>query len=231
MSRGHIDPAQDGLCFDASGTLIETREPVGAVYRRVALEFGVDLPAWRLDDAFARVLRGLPERGTSGANQQDRRDSERAWWFECIRQTFQATDSTVRFDDFKSFAGTLFDAYGTSEAWRIRSGAREWIQTLRDAAVPLAVVSGFDYRLPDILAGLDLLDLFECLEVPVYSGQAKPNPAVFERVSQELGRSVHHLHYVGDDAPETLSKIAALGICVHAVRNDSLGAHLLEAVG
>ena len=65
-----------GLCFDATGTLIETAEPVGEVYRRVALQHGIDLPAWRLQDAFARVLRHAPERGTQGNDPEARRRSE-----------------------------------------------------------------------------------------------------------------------------------------------------------
>ena len=52
-----------GLCFDATGTLIEMTASVGEVYHQVAHTFGVDLPADQLDDAFRRVMRDAPPRG------------------------------------------------------------------------------------------------------------------------------------------------------------------------
>ena len=48
------------VLFDAVGTLIELREPVGETYARMARPFGVALPAWRVDDAFRRILKRAP---------------------------------------------------------------------------------------------------------------------------------------------------------------------------
>ena len=84
-----------GLCFDATGTLIEMTASVGEVYAEIAQAFGVELPAWRLDDAFRRVMRDAPPRGVEGETTKERRLCEMAWWSERIRQTFQATDRSV----------------------------------------------------------------------------------------------------------------------------------------
>ena len=92
------------ICFDATGTLIELNEGVGEVYHRVALEHGVDLPAWRLEDAFLRILRRAPARGVEGETVAARRQGELDWWFERVRETFQATDSTACFSNFPTFA-------------------------------------------------------------------------------------------------------------------------------
>ncbi|MEE8165778.1 MAG: HAD family hydrolase, partial [Myxococcota bacterium] len=120
-----------GLCLDATGTLIEASETVGEVYHQIAMEFGVELPAWRLDDAFRRVLRRAPPRGTDGNTFEERRQGEVEWWTERIRQTFQATDSTARFDDFGAFAAALFDSYRQPGRWRPRT---EVVATLRELA-------------------------------------------------------------------------------------------------
>lgn len=223
------------ICFDATGTLIEAIHPVGETYHRFALEFGVDLPAWRLDDAFRRVLRHAPARGLEGKSFEERCAHEVEWWFERIRQTFQATDSTARFDDFRAFAQALFDFYAGAEAWRARPGMPALLARLRDQGARLFVVSNFDHRLAEILEALDLKRFFEDILIPSRAAHAKPDRALFEAVGAAVGRPVEALVYVGDDAPETLTAISAHGLRVLDVRDcgdpDSLADRLLGASG
>lgn len=212
--------AARGVLFDATGTLIEPTAPVGEVYRRVALEHGIDLPAWRLDDAFRRVLRRAPPRGAPGGSAAARRDAEVAWWHDVIRQTFQATDSTARFDDFPAFAEALFDTYRGAEAWRARPGVTACLGTLAAAGTPMAVVSNFDHRLVEILEALDLERFFDSIIVPFEQGAAKPDARFFQAAAEVLALPLEALVYVGDDPPERLAEIAALGLAatidVHA---------------
>lgn len=223
------------ICFDATGTLIEAIQPVGETYHRFALEFGVDLPAWRLDDAFRRILRHAPVRGLEGTSFEERRAHEIQWWFERIRQTFQATDSTARFDDFRAFAQALFDFYAGAGAWRARPGMPALLAQLRDQGARLYVVSNFDHRLPQILEVLDLEKFFEEILIPSRAAYAKPDRALFEAVAAAAGQPLEALVYIGDDAPETLAAIAAHGLRVLDVRDcgdpDSLADLLLGASG
>jgi putative hydrolase of the HAD superfamily len=207
-------PASRGVLFDATGTLIEVREPIGETYRRIALAHGVDLPAWRLDDAFRRVLRHAPTRGLHGDDETARREGEVAWWLERLRQTFQAADSTARFADFPAFARAAFDAYRDPGAWRVREGVDSMLDTLRAAGLPLGVVSNFDHRLPEILEALGLASAFATLEIPSRHGVAKPDRAIFAAAAEALGQPLEALAYVGDDPPERLEAIAALGLVV-----------------
>ncbi len=210
------------LCFDATGTLIELRESVGDVYHRAALEHGVRLPAWRLDDAFRRVLRHAPPLGTEGDDLESRCAGEQAWWSERIRQTFQATDSTVRFQDFKTFAASLFDAFGSGSLWQVRTGVPELLRVLRDRGHPMVIVSNFDHRLLKILEELELETFFEGVHLPAQVGAAKPERALFDAAARRFGVPIDQLTYLGDDSAETLSAIAALGVCaldIHAVES------------
>jgi len=195
------------ICFDATGTLFELKQSVGDVYRRVALEHGVDLPAWRLEDAHRRVLSRAPSRGLEGDGIAARQQAEVEWWFERIRETFQATDSTVRFEDFQTFAGALFDAYRGAETWRLRPGVVESLALLRDQEWPLAIISNFDHRLPDILEVLGISDYFTVISIPSESGATKPDRAVFEGVANAMNCALESLVYVGDDAKEVLDVI------------------------
>lgn len=210
------------VCFDATGTLIEPRESVGTVYARAALAEGIKLPAWRLDDAFQRVMRSAPplaEAGMRGATRAEREAAELAWWIERVRQVFQATDSTVEFADPKAFARGLFETWRRPECWRVRPGAHALLTTLRAAGLRLGLASHFDHRLPDILEGLDLTRFFEIVEIPSRHGLSKPGRALFEALAAALDARLDQLAYVGDDAPETLAAIGALGLRIFDVRS------------
>jgi len=207
------------ICFDATGTLIETSENVGDVYRRAALDYGVDLPAWRLEDAFRRIVGGAPPRGTEGNSMSARRSGEVNWWSERVRETFQATDSTARFEDFRGFAKTLFDHYRSADAWRLRPGTSEMLCEMRRRNLPLAIVSNFDHRLPEILKGIEIANFFEFVAIPSKIGQAKPDAPPFEAVAARLDVPLTELVYVGDDSKESLRAIEALGLQVVDMRD------------
>ena len=205
------------VCFDATGTLIEIAESVGEVYHRVALEYGVDLPAWRLEDAFRRILRRAPARGIAGDSVDERRDGEIKWWFERIRETFQATDSTARFQDFQAFADALFETYRAPGAWQLRPGTLEMLTELRSRGLRMVVVSNFDHRLLKILELLDISSFFDTVIIPSKIGRAKPDRAVFEAVAESLSlplNALDSLLYVGDDPKETLRAIEEFGLQV-----------------
>lgn len=207
------------LCFDATGTLIELRESVGELYHRAALSHGVRLPAWRLDDAFRRVLRHAPPLGTEGTDLESRKAGEFAWWSERIRQTFQAADSTVRFEDFATFARELFDSFDSGSAWQIREGIPELLQTLRGRSHRMVVISNFDHRLPKILKELGLEAFFEDVFLPAQVGAAKPARPLFDHAAERLHVPLGQLTYLGDEPAETLEAIARHGLRTLDIRD------------
>ena len=92
------------------------------------------------------------------------------------------------------------------------------LEALRNRATRLAVVSNFDHRLPDILEALEIHHYFESIEIPSRHGCAKPDRAIFEAAAAALGCKPTSLLYVGDDPPERLDAIRALGLRVVDVR-------------
>lgn len=205
---------RDAITFDATGTLFESTASIGEVYARVARDHGVELPAWRLEDGFRRILRQAGPRGLDGEDAAARRAGEVEWWFEVIRQTFQATDSTARFADFRAFASALFDAFRAPGAWRLRPGIAELLAELRREGCRLGVVSNFDHRLPEILEHLGIHHYFETTQIPSRAGVAKPAAALFEAAARDLDCRPDALVYVGDDSPECLAAIRSLGLTV-----------------
>jgi putative hydrolase of the HAD superfamily len=196
------------VVFDAVGTLILPREPVGGSYARLAREHGVDVPASRLEEAFRRVLAVAPPNVQTGPEAAER---ERSWWRERVRETFRAADGMARFDDFEAFFAEVFAHYAEASAWRLVEGARPCLDALVARGYRLGVLSNFDQRLHGVLAGLGLAERFEVVTLPADAGAAKPARAIFDACRARVGLAPSQLLHVGDDAARDVAAARAAG--------------------
>lgn len=195
------------VLLDAVGTLIRLREPVGETYSRIARVHGVAIPAWRLDDAFARVLRGSPPMPATGDDA-----AERAWWRALVRATFRAADQMQRFADFEACFAALFEHYAHAGAWTTAPGAEAAVDALRAQGRRVAVASNFDHRLAAILAELALAARLDAIWLPRDAGTAKPDPAFFARACERFGVARHEAVAVGDDPADDLAAATRAGL-------------------
>ena len=222
-----------GVLFDAVGTLIELREPVGDTYARVAREHGVAIAPWRLDDAFGRILRRRPAMLFPDLPQDEVAEAERAWWREVVRGTFLAADSTLRFERFDALFAELFDHYAGSAAWRLRPGSLEALSALRGRGCLLGVISNFDHRLPEVLHSLEIAGLFGSVTLPGTCRAAKPARRIFETALASLTLARDEACYVGDDATVDLEGARGAGLAAFDVTSlaslAELPAHLEAA--
>jgi putative hydrolase of the HAD superfamily len=200
------------VLFDAAGTLILLAEPVGATYARLARRHGVELPAARLDEAFARVLAVAPPNAHPGVPLAEAAERERAWWRARVRETFRAADGTVRFADFEAYFDALWRHYAEPEAWRVAPGAREGLEALAALGLCLGVLSNFDQRLLRVLAGLGLDAYFDVVVLPAGAGAAKPDRAIFHAALERLGVAAGRALYVGDRADEDVAGATRAGL-------------------
>ena len=145
------------VLFDAAGTLIRLREPVGETYRRLAISHGVTLPASRIEEAFRRVLRQAPPMVWPGRAASAGRGARAAVVATTVvRGSFRAADASARFTDFEGYFETLFEYFARPEAWDPAPGAMETLCALRARGSRTGVVSNFDHRLAGLLEGLGL---------------------------------------------------------------------------
>jgi putative hydrolase of the HAD superfamily len=200
------------VLFDLTATLIEPAERVGSIYGQIALQHGVSLPAWRLDDAFRRVLRHCPARVFPGATPAKTAGLERAWWREVVWQTFQATDSSVRFAEFDAFFAEVYSYYARGDAWRLMPRARETLHAIRETGRATGVVSNFDHRILDLLEELEITALFDVIIYPQRCGFAKPDRAIFEAALDALKVEASWALYVGHDRETDLKAAEAAGL-------------------
>lgn len=200
------------VLFDAAGTLIALREPVGDTYSRIARDYGVDLPSDRISDAFRSVFGRAPAMVFPGASMREIPALEREWWRQIVRTTFRLADRTIQFRDFETFFDTLFLAMGQPEAWRQAPGARNLLIELRARGWATAIVSNFDRRLFPILESLDLTPLFDTIVLASDVGAAKPDPAIFHRALEQLGVPPCDGVVVGDDPEQDLAGARHAGL-------------------
>lgn len=206
------------VLFDAAGTLIRLREPVGETYAGFFRAHGVTLPASHVEDAFRRVLRGMPPMVFPDAERAAIPALERGWWREIVRRTLRAADGTARLDDLDDCFDGLFRHYAGAPAWTLAPGASEALDALTARRLRLAVVSNFDHRLPGLLEALGVLDRFERVVLPGEARAAKPDPGIFSFALEALGVPASAAVYVGDDPDEDHAAAEARGLRAVDVR-------------
>jgi len=201
-----------GVLLDAAGTLIVPREPVGETYARAARRRGVNLPGWRLDDAFRRVLARAAPMVFPGADGDTVRERERESWRAIVRSTFLAADSTVRFPDPDALFEELFAHFARGTAWRVVAGAPAALAALRRRGHRLGIASNFDHRLHSILQDLDLKEFFDSVTLPGTCGLRKPDPAFFAAAVAALGTAPGETLHVGNDPERDAAAARAAGL-------------------
>ena len=187
------------VLFDANGILIQPRESIGETYARILEQYGVRLPAWRLEDGLRRILARNPFVALPGRRPEETQAAERLWWRERVRETIQAVDSTAALSDFQAAFSALFDHYASPEAWQLDPNARETLEQIRARQCANGIVSNFDFRLIGILEGLGIAELLETISIPSRSGFVKPDARAFAYALEQLGVGASETVFVGHD--------------------------------
>ncbi|MBI4519130.1 MAG: HAD-IA family hydrolase [Deltaproteobacteria bacterium] len=208
------------VLFDAHGTLIHLREPVGHTYARLAGEFGVTLAPERIEAGFCAAFRSMPPMVFAGQSPARVRQLERAWWRTLVLATVREANGCATFLNFEDYFNSLFDHYGSANAWELFPGARQTLIGLRQRGYRTGMISNFDHRLSMVLQGLELEDLFDTVVRPADAAAAKPSGAIFALALQRLGLAAAAAVYVGDDAEHDIAAARAAGL--HAVDVGSL---------
>jgi putative hydrolase of the HAD superfamily len=144
---------------------------------------------------------------------------EKTWWSKVVAKTFLAANPAVRFTDFDAFFEQLFGAMSRPEAWREIPGARNLLLKLRSLRWATAIVSNFDRRLPELLRGLGLAELFDAIVLCSDVGAAKPEAAIFHRALERLEVPASRAVVVGDDEVLDIEGARAAGLRAIDVRS------------
>lgn len=206
------------VTFDAAGTLIAPREPVGTTYARVARRFGIEADERCVDAGFRRAFAAAPPLAFPDATAAARPELERAWWRRVVEASLGVSGSHP---GLEACFAALFDHYGRATAWQIFPDVRPTLTALRRRGLRLGVVSNFDARLPDLLAALGLHDAVDAVVWSTDVGAAKPAGAIFAHAAARLGIGLAETCHVGDDLAHDVHGATAAG--ARAVHLDRAG--------
>jgi len=195
-----------GVLFDAVGTLMQLREPVGLTY--ASLTGGGD--AQRLDAAFRAALRSRPPMVFPDLPRAAVDAAERRWWHALVREVFATAGAALPAGGFD----VLWQHYAGPAAWCAAPGATQLLRRLRDHGRRVGLVSNFDHRLPAVLAALGLAPLLDVVVRPADAAAAKPDARIFALALQRLGVTAADAVYVGDDAHDDIAGAGAAGLRV-----------------
>jgi putative hydrolase of the HAD superfamily len=197
------------IFFDASGTLFDVRETVGAVYGRFARRYGVEVEPETLQQDFLRAFRSQPPMAfPAGLPAAELKPLEYRWWARLAREAFGKVEFP-RFDDF--FAET-FDFYGTTEAWAVFDDVAPALEALKARGLRLAVISNFDSRLEDLIRGFGLDRYFDAVHYSTRMGAAKPDPAIFRAALAEHKVQAEQAVHIGDSLGADVEGATAAGL-------------------
>lgn len=219
------------VLFDAAGTLIELREPVGETYARFGRRFGAEVPAGRLTEAFERVFGARPAPVFPGTALAESRERERAWWREVVDDTFRTADGGALPVPFDGCFSALWSHYSGTEAWQLAPAARVTLERIRAAGLATGVVSNFDQRLRNILEVLEIHELLDVVVTPADAGAAKPDPRIFQLALMRLGLAGPQVAYVGDRAEHDVAGARSAGLRPIALASLATLANLPRVLG
>ena len=188
-------PQSSAVIFDMDGVLLDSEPLHYEAVRQALAEQGVDFPY----DDYARYL------GTTLTN---------TWDELCERYPI-----TMPFAEFEARYNADVLKHYQAGAPLIR-GARELVEQLREAGVPIAVASSSHRMWVDsALEGAGLSDYFDQTTAGDEVSMGKPSPEIYLKAAEKLGFDPAHCIAI-EDAPAGVESASAAGMKVVLVRSE-----------
>lgn len=205
-----------GIFFDAGGTLIEPRYPVGEIYAALAAEFGQQVDPLRLQANFYRLFPLQPALAfRADLPPETRQRKEMEWWRQLVSEVFADLGP---FPAFEPYFTQLYHSFEKAELWQLVEGVLPTLEILRDRGFILGIASNFDSRLFSILREMGLSGYFSAVKISSMCESAKPAPYLFRLLLDELGLEPGETVHIGDSWREDIE--GALGTGMMAILLD-----------
>lgn len=196
--------------FDAAGTLFDVRGSVGEIYARFAAQFGKQVDAELLQHEFARHFQTQPPMAFAHTlTRAERLRWEQNWWRDLVGAVFA---SFGEFPQFEDYFVEIFEFFRRAEAWRVFDDVEPMLAALKAQGYRLGIISNFDARLYDVLAGLHLRAYFDSVHISTEVGAAKPESAIFQAALADNGLQPAQALHIGDSLIADVRGAEAVGM-------------------
>lgn len=199
------------VSFDAGFTLIYPEPPVGEAYAAMAARFGYRLPEREVHARFVKVWleRNASNRALRADNAMADEGRSYLWWKGIF---VDSIGDMLAPGDIDPIFQVCFEEYARGEYWAIYPDVLPLLSGLRERGCRLVVMSNWDHRLHRTLQDLGLTPLFENVYISTLIGYAKPDPAVFHHIINDLGVPASSLLHIGDSLEEDIAAAQKAGI-------------------
>jgi len=196
------------VLFDIGGTTLRVRSSVGEVYAAAARDHGFEVDAGRLQQRFGRAWGASLERSRRRGYRCSR-ELLRGEWLRIVGDTFGAAipEGALRplFDD-------LYERFVTPDAWDLAPGALDALRYLQGLGLRLGVLSNWDVRLRETLAGLGLDRFFDFVITSCEVGFEKPHARIFRAALDAGGELPGRVVHIGDSRDADIVPALELGL-------------------
>ncbi|WP_050027777.1 HAD-IA family hydrolase [Verrucomicrobium sp. BvORR034] len=190
-------PPVSCVFFDAAGTLIRLREPVGESYARIAARHGIEVDPQPVETAFRQAWKATPP--LLHPDGQPPADDDASWWRALVARTFATvTGAPLPEETLDPLFAELYAHFARPGVWELYEDALPALEHLRDTH-RLFVLSNFDRRLLTILDDLGIASRFERILVSSEVGASKPHPRIFHRALAAASVPASQCLHLGDD--------------------------------
>lgn len=197
------------VTFDARGTLVKVRFPVGETYAAVARRHGAVLAPDAVEATFVQVFPTMPPLAFPPMAAEELLECEHQWWRTLVKRVVAEAGAV---DDFETFFEELYSFYRGAEAWKPYREAASVLCLLRSNRFKVGLISNFDSRIEEIMVALNLSIWFDSVVFSSRTGVAKPHPGIFRRSLAELEVEPHEALHVGDSVPKDYEGARAAGM-------------------
>ncbi len=208
------------IFVDAVGTLFGIKGSVGQVYAKISQQFGVEVSADALNQAFFQSFPAAPPPVFPGVEPQDIPQCEFEWWQAIALRTFQEVGVFHQFPDFSAFFAALYTHFATAEPWFVYPDVRPALEHGRQLGIELGVLSNFDSRLYSVLQALELAEFFTSVTISTEVGAAKPDPKIFAVGLYKHNCLAEVAWHIGDSFKEDYQGAKAAGLCAIWLKRD-----------
>ena len=210
----------EAVTFDVTGTLIHCPR-MAEIYSEVLGRHGIVANEEDIRRLFPVVWQELDCRTPSGRDRfTDHPDGAIGWWGRLIERLCEllATAPPTPFT-----VAELYHRFAMPSSWEVYSDTRAGLRALERLGLRLAVVSNFDERLNEILAGLSLADHFEEVLYSAQLGIAKPDPRFFHHCLSAMEVKPGAALHVGNRRLEDVEGAEAAGMTAILIRRTGEG--------
>lgn len=196
------NPLPKVIFFDAMGTLFGLHTSVGNIYQQFAHQYGVQIDALSLQQAFIESYQAAPPLAFATTNATDITQQEFLWWKNLVQATFERVEVFNNFSNFTDFFGQIYTYFATQEPWYIYPDVVPCLEYWQQQNIELGIISNFDSRLNQLLKALDLESFFTSITISSVAGFAKPDANIFKIALKKHHCEPEQAWHIGDSFKE-----------------------------